>query len=451
MDKNVAELLKTFKRVIIPDFGAFLAMGDEKGTITFNEFLKFNDGVFLKHIVEKENMESDQALKEIDAWVKNIQTDLDKGKPVPFEGLGVLKKDDGGKIQLEMTGAAQSEGKMDDVKEGEAKKEDPKPEESEKKDPGKEEPTPEKEPAGAKAELKKSVEKEKEKGGEAEEGQKVKKSTEPIKEEEGEKGVGKVAAKAVEPEKEASGDKSKEPEEKPDETPGTKPGEKEEDVQKKQEKPGPVIAQPIIPKEEEPMELDPEEKRTDDSQSEEPVHDPGAFEKEKALLDRDDDEKKKIRLIGWTLIALIPVLLVIIWFLFIREEPPARMEQLPVQESPAIEQKPTESTPPAEEQPAENQPAETTREEEPPASPQEPVAADQSPAWYVVAGCFEIERNADGMVDRLRSQGYDARKFGTIGSLHMVCFDSFENRREALKLLREVRWDVEPDAWMVRY
>ena len=451
MDKYVAELLKTFKRVIIPDFGAFLAMGDEKGTITFNEFLKFNDGVFLKHIVEKEKMESDQALKEIDAWVKNIQADLDKGKPVPFEGLGVLKKDDGGKIQLEMAGAAQSEEKKDEGKEGEAEKEDPKPEEAEKKDPGKEEQTPEKEPAGAKAERKKSGEKEKEKGGEAEEERKVKKSTEPIKEEEGEKAAEKVAAKADEPEKEASGDKSKDPDKKQDITPGTKPGEKEEDVQKKQEKPGPVIAQPIIPKEEEPMELDPEEKGTDDSKPEKAVPDPVAYEKKESLVDRDDDEKKKIRLIGWSLIALIPVLLVIIWFLFIREEPPARMEQVPVQESPATIQESSESTPLQEEQAAESQSAETPREEEPPASPQEPVAVDQSPAWYVVAGCFEIERNADRMVERLRSQGYDARKFGTIGSLHMVCFDSFENRREALSLLREVRWDVEPDAWMVRY
>ena len=96
------------------------------------------------------------------------------------------------------------------------------------------------------------------------------------------------------------------------------------------------------------------------------------------------------------------------------------------------------------------EPAETPQPEEPMVA-SEPVNTEIPPGWYVVAGCFEIESNADNLVTHLKNKGFNARKVGVIGNLYMVCFDSFDNRQDALKLLREVRWETEPDAWMVRY
>ena len=61
----INKLLKDNSRLIIPGFGAFLLKtrpsgpSDEKTEkvhITFNDFLKFNDGVLVDHIAQKEKL-----------------------------------------------------------------------------------------------------------------------------------------------------------------------------------------------------------------------------------------------------------------------------------------------------------------------------------------------------------------------------------------------------------
>ena len=429
MDKYIAELLKTFKRVIIPDFGAFLAMGDEKGTIAFNEFLKFNDGVFLKHIVEKEDLDTDKAMKEILNWVKQVEADLDKGKPVTFEGLGALRKDANGKIQLEQAEAPPPDKPVEEA----GKQTDEQPSGGEEvKD---EAPVSEKDTAQP----------DEKKEGDTEQTGTAKDKKEPkAKKPETEKVTNDQVKVEEAADKEGTmQDEVKAGAETPEKESDTSTDNKDKEKTPPKVKPGPVIAKAVIPEEEEALEFDPDEKPkdTDDEEIKSPLL------SDKPPVDtRDDEEKKKLRWIGWALLGLIPILLVIIWFLFIREQPPDRMEQMPVQESETEIQKPVETPTQAEEVPLESQPVEET----PPVS-QDVMTSDQPPAWYVVAGCYEIENNADKMVALLKSKGYNARKFGTAGPLHMVCFDSFDNRQDALKLLREVRWETEPDAWMIRY
>lgn len=71
--------------------------------------------------------------------------------------------------------------------------------------------------------------------------------------------------------------------------------------------------------------------------------------------------------------------------------------------------------------------------------------------YYVVAGCFRIESNADRYVQKLQSEGYKARKFGQYKGLHTVCFDSFTEYGPALGMLRDIRNGREPYAWILKY
>ncbi len=72
--------------------------------------------------------------------------------------------------------------------------------------------------------------------------------------------------------------------------------------------------------------------------------------------------------------------------------------------------------------------------------------------YYIVAGCFEVEQNADNYVNTLKQKGYDnARKFRTIGRLHAVCFDSYKSHQDALSALRKIQNNYESNAWMMEY
>ncbi|WP_372918369.1 SPOR domain-containing protein [Salegentibacter sp.] len=73
----------------------------------------------------------------------------------------------------------------------------------------------------------------------------------------------------------------------------------------------------------------------------------------------------------------------------------------------------------------------------------------QSGNYHIVAGAFRVEENAVKKVDELRNEGFKARlidvnKFG----LHQVVYESLQTRREALKLLREVKRNNE-GAWLL--
>lgn len=91
--------------------------------------------------------------------------------------------------------------------------------------------------------------------------------------------------------------------------------------------------------------------------------------------------------------------------------------------------------------------------------PQSPVTSEDpdlpvSPAslrYYIVAGCFRDEINADELVDQLKDKGYHAEKFGKIGNLYAVSYASFSSKEEAAVKLEEMRANGSPDAWMTSY
>ncbi len=264
------------------------------------------------------------------------------------------------------------------------------------------------------------------------EGTKIKAGPEPAekKEEPAPKPEKPVSKRAIPPKK-AVEEKKKEDEPKPIEEPVQKEEEEkpEETVKEKE-----VIE--IDDTKEPGQKFEPEIKKAESEV-------PGSIkiDKEKIKVEKSY-EKKKPGYLLWLLLVLI--VLFIVWFVFLRKGK-SDTEQLFPQEIIPVEE--------VVEEPIEEESSPVIEEAEPVPDPEviQVLPADRVKAYYVVAGCFELEDNADDYMEELRNKGYEARKFGTIGRLHMVSVGSFPSRQEALKLLRDVRFEVEPDAWIIHY
>ncbi len=70
--------------------------------------------------------------------------------------------------------------------------------------------------------------------------------------------------------------------------------------------------------------------------------------------------------------------------------------------------------------------------------------------YYVVAGAFRIEANANKKVGQLIKQGYDAQLIGVNKyGLHQVSYAGFPDKNEALNSLRHIKRTVTPEAWLL--
>lgn len=69
---------------------------------------------------------------------------------------------------------------------------------------------------------------------------------------------------------------------------------------------------------------------------------------------------------------------------------------------------------------------------------------------HVIAGAFRELENAEKRVEQLKGKGFNAFYLGanTYG-LHQVAYDSFQDPKEALQFLREVKATESRDAWML--
>jgi nucleoid DNA-binding protein len=76
---------------------------------------------------------------------------------------------------------------------------------------------------------------------------------------------------------------------------------------------------------------------------------------------------------------------------------------------------------------------------------------EETVRYYIVAGCFRDEINADELVKSLKEQGFDAEKFGRIGNLFAVSFASFVDKEMAVKELKRIREEIHPEAWMTQF
>ena len=107
--KYIVELLKENTRVIIPDLGAFMAKVKAKAPkdskelkdkdISFNDFLKYNYGLLVNHIIKEEKVNKEEALKKIKEFVNETDKAVRKGEKISFEEMGSLYIDDRGSIK----------------------------------------------------------------------------------------------------------------------------------------------------------------------------------------------------------------------------------------------------------------------------------------------------------------------------------------------------------------
>ena len=111
IQKYIQELLKDHNRVILPDFGAFLVRATSKHKdsndlslklpdVYFSPFLKFNDELLLKFIVEKEKISKEEATTKIKTFIDDVKKVLDEDKPYKFENFGEFVTDKQGKVQF---------------------------------------------------------------------------------------------------------------------------------------------------------------------------------------------------------------------------------------------------------------------------------------------------------------------------------------------------------------
>jgi nucleoid DNA-binding protein len=112
----IIELLKEYKRVIIPDFGTFIlkesqsAHGEikESQIVVFNDFLKYNDGFLIDQLARRETIDRLTAGQQVNAFVARMQFNLTRYQEYTIPGLGTLYKDVSGIIRFKQTERASS-------------------------------------------------------------------------------------------------------------------------------------------------------------------------------------------------------------------------------------------------------------------------------------------------------------------------------------------------------
>lgn len=77
-----------------------------------------------------------------------------------------------------------------------------------------------------------------------------------------------------------------------------------------------------------------------------------------------------------------------------------------------------------------------------------PSATISGTKYYVVAGVFKEETNANNLVIKLNNDGYNAEKFGKIGAMHAVSYDVFPNKQEADRFMLKIKREVDAEAWI---
>lgn len=104
----IYELLRDNSRVIIPDFGAFLlkekyASSIDGGgfmQISFNDFLKFNDGLLVEYVARHERIDKIEAELQIKEFVSKIKYDLINTGFFAFVNMGELYYDEKGNLKF---------------------------------------------------------------------------------------------------------------------------------------------------------------------------------------------------------------------------------------------------------------------------------------------------------------------------------------------------------------
>lgn len=96
MEKYIKALLASNNRAIIPQFGAFQALREEKVSISFNPYLNFDDDKLTNLIAADKGISVDEAKDLISLEVDDYNNTLEDNGKLTFEGIGVIEKQEDG-------------------------------------------------------------------------------------------------------------------------------------------------------------------------------------------------------------------------------------------------------------------------------------------------------------------------------------------------------------------
>lgn len=415
MEKYILQILESSSRIIVPEFGAFIIKQKNPLVIVFNEFLQYNDGVLIDTIDKSEGTDRDTAKKHIDNFVKEINSQLDKGNPYVIEQLGTLVKSSTGKISLEKDTAGKTSKTADikkDVKKSVQTTSEAKTAKEQVKDDKKVDES-----------KKKTTEPKKE----------IKKEAEKIEEKVEDKNK-KVAKPPIEKLKEEKQEKKEVQE----------PAAKESktsiraESSVKKDKPEPQV-QATIPKK------TPLTKAASSTTNDPKTRRTNYYTPRTATPSKEPKKKTNIWL--WVIIILIVNGIIITYFV-LSDQLSGLFKKTEQVSTPDYHDMTSESEEEQQEEMIIVEPEEQLSEEEPVIEQPKPQPALTGKRYYVVAGVFREEQNADNLVMELRNRGYNSEKFGKIGSLHAVSFGVYTSKSEAEKELLRIKQEVNPEAWI---
>jgi nucleoid DNA-binding protein len=503
MEKYLIELLETNNRVIVPDLGAFIIRQQEPQELVFNDLLAFNDGMLTSHIKQQEGISMSKAQVKIEEFVDQVKKVLTKGDIYHLENLGYLKMDDSSKIEFSVTKFPTARAEVvsaSTLKQEEDLEASRQPE----KDSPEETPVPAEEKAIEEEAPVVEVPEEEDLVVE------VPEEEAPVVEVPEEEDLVLEVPEEEAPEKETLADEGAEwkaPE-------GNVPDEEiqEETIEvgsftlEDQTAEIEVDASedtPLVPDAEEPPFLIEEQEKEEEKKvtvvgtsqarleaaAEAAVDDENnaqEFEQESVSTTETSipyyvEREKRIRSI-WPWVggsaALIIILLVAAWFFFPNEvnrifagksaETVTTEEQVsddssaPGQETTSGSEEGTAAetdAPGSDTEENAAQEAETDQtgvesveetDTEPEPEPETPPAG-QTKKYYIVAGMFSIQTNAEDLVNTLKAKGYDAELFGRHGNLYAVSFSSHVSKTAAVQELNRIREQINLKAWLLYY
>ncbi len=110
---SIAVLLQEHNSVGIPGLGGFVAqykpaqidqvegkLSPPSKQLTFNKNLLFDDGLLVKHVREQYGMSFAEAMRQVDAYVKEVKETIARNEIVAFPGVGRLYRDYEGNFQF---------------------------------------------------------------------------------------------------------------------------------------------------------------------------------------------------------------------------------------------------------------------------------------------------------------------------------------------------------------
>ena len=97
MNKDFLNAVNKLNTVIIPGLGAVMKMGKK---YSFNSFLNYDDGRFVKYVQEETNISLEDAKIKVDSWYSDIKSSLETKGSFNLKGIGEIKKLDDGKLDF---------------------------------------------------------------------------------------------------------------------------------------------------------------------------------------------------------------------------------------------------------------------------------------------------------------------------------------------------------------